>query len=214
VPAEADAGKYEFAAFVNTQVLTPLLEVGPNSIQPVEVSCFSGVMAVSTGSRAATCADTWVGTDNVIIKTPGLPSANITSRSNITWTYDPSISSNGFINYTASGSFDLAFNTPDPGCTITLSPNTFAIVNDPLTPSRLAIIDNGITPPTYSFGGSQLVDFTSTASCPDRDDVVTPFNGFLVPFAVGGGPFAADQVRLFGTSDDGAIESTWDFSRP
>jgi hypothetical protein len=43
VPEEADAGKYQFAAFVNTLVLTPLLEVAPSSIQPLEVACFSAV---------------------------------------------------------------------------------------------------------------------------------------------------------------------------
>jgi hypothetical protein len=215
VPVEADAGKYEFAAFVNTQIPTPLLEIGPNSIKPLEVQCFSGGAPAPMGSQGpAACFDTWAGTATLIAKTPGLPTANITSTSTITWTLDPSISGNGFTYYNATGSFDLAFNTPEPGCTITLSPRTFVIVKDSLTPSRLGIIDNGFTPASYGFSGSQLVNFTTTASCPGKPDVVTQFNRYFAMFASGSGPFTAGQASLTGKSDDGAIESTWDFRRP
>ena len=75
-PEAADAGNYEFAAFVNTQIQPlPWLEVEPNSVKKLEVSCFTaGVQAVGPGARmrtlatprsrpqATTCADTWVGT--------------------------------------------------------------------------------------------------------------------------------------------------------
>lgn len=76
-PEAADAGNYEFAAFVNTQIQPlPWLEVAPNSVQKVEVSCFTaGIHAVApgrpriqaasgrrAGPQATTCADTWVGT--------------------------------------------------------------------------------------------------------------------------------------------------------
>ncbi len=214
IPVEADAGKYQFAALVNTQLLTPLLEVGPNSIQAVEVSCFSaGAAAALAASAEPVCADTWIGTSSVTLKTPGSPQDNIATQSNITWTYDPSTSGNGVINYTASGSFDLSFGTTGD-CTFSLTPHTFEIVNDPLTPSRLSIIDNGVTPPIYSMLGSQMVDFTSTAACPGRADVVTDFHGFLVPIAQGTGPFSADLVELSGSADDGAVASTWNFHRP
>jgi hypothetical protein len=200
---------------VNTQIPTPLLEIGPNSIKPLEVQCFSGGAPMAVGSQAAaTCADTWAGTATLIAKTPGLPTANITYKANITWIYDPSISGNGITYYNATGSFDMAFNNPDPACTIALSPKTFTIVKDPLTPSRLGIIDNGFTPPNYAFGAGQLINFTSTYSCPGRETVVTPFNGFLAMFASGSGPFTVGQASLVGKSDDGAIESTWDFKRP
>ena len=93
VPEEADAGKYQFAAFVNTQIPTPLLEVAPSSIQPLEVACFSaGRLRLAGSTTPAVCADNWIGTSTVIIKTPGLPEANITSRANITWTFDPATS--------------------------------------------------------------------------------------------------------------------------
>lgn len=107
-----------------------------------------------------------------------------------------------------------AFNNPDPACTIALSPKTFTIVKDPLTPSRLGIINNEFTPASYGFQGSQLVNFTTTASCPGKPDVVTPFNGYLAMFASGSGPFTVGQASLVGKSDDGAIESTWEFKRP
>ncbi|MFS8087011.1 MAG: hypothetical protein ACMG6H_15365, partial [Acidobacteriota bacterium] len=173
VPVVADAGKYEFAAFVNTQIPVPLLEVSPNSIRPLEVSCFAASGLFTKGSQlglqASTCADTWVGPATYVAKTPGLPTANIATRSsNITWTYDPTISGFGATYYTPTGSFDLAINHPDD-CISALSPNTFVIVNDPLSPSRLGIFDNGFSPPTYGFGGSQLVNFTSTVSCPGKD---------------------------------------------
>ena len=76
-PEAADAGNYEFAAFVNTEIQPlPWLEVAPNSVQKVEVSCFSaGIQAIAPGQpqmqaasarrigpQATTCADTWVGT--------------------------------------------------------------------------------------------------------------------------------------------------------
>ena len=215
VPEEADAGKYQFAALVNTQIPTPLLEIAPSSLLDLEVSCFS---AASVGLAGATtmsvCADTWIGTSTVVIKTPGLPSANITSRANITWTFDQSISGNGITAYKASGNFTLSFDTPDPGCTITLAPNTFEIVEDPLAPARLSIIDNGITPPIYNLLGSQRVDFQTTAHCDGREDVLTDFNDFQVPIAIGDGPFNPDMVQLSGHTDDQVIESTWDFARP
>jgi len=214
IPVEADAGKYQFAALVNTQLVTPLLEVGPNSIQAVEVSCFSASAAALVASGATpVCTDSWIGTSSVTLKTPGSPQDNIGTQSNITWTYDPTTSGNGVINYTASGSFDLSFGSTS-GCTFTLTPHTFEIVNDPLTPSRLSIIDNGVTPPIYSMLGSQMVDFTSVASCPDRPDVTTEVRDFLVPIAQGNGPYSPDLVELVGSADDGAIASTWNFRRP
>lgn len=232
-PVVADAGKYEFAAFVNTQVLTPLLEVAPNSIQAVEVSCFpagalsatsvSGkqrLAAAADGTRVSplasnSCADTWVGTASYMVKTPGLPTANVALRSNITWTYDPTLSGGGATYYTASGTFDLAFNAPpESGCTYALSPSTFTIVNDPMTPSRLGIINDGFNPPTYGFGGGQFVNTTVTSSCPGRDPTVTEMRGLQVFYAKGNGPFAVGQARLSGTYDDATETYTWDFSRP
>ncbi len=215
VPVEADVGKYQFAALVNTKLLTPLLEVTPNSIQPLEVSCFSaGSIRLAAASTPAACVDTWIGTSTVIIKTPGVPEANITTRANITWTVDPASSGSGIINYKAAGDFTLSFDSPPEACTITLAPSTFAIVQDTLALMRLSIIDNGITPPIYTLNGSQRVSFTSTAHCPDSEDVKTDYVDLNVPLVIGNGPFTQGQVELSGHTDDQVIESTWNFMRP
>ena len=216
-PVEADAGKYEFAAFVNTQLLTPLLEIAPNSIVPVEVTCFSSVVAARIVSQGVpTCADVWTGTSTYIVSTPGVPAANFTYRSNITWIVDPTISRAGNTYYTASGTFDVEINQPDPSCTITLSPKTFAIASaDPmLPPSRLGIINNGVTPAIYAFSGSQFITTTTTTHCAGKADVVSQLTRLLVDFASGSGPFTAGQSNLSGTSNDGVIKSTWNFNRP
>lgn len=223
-PAESDAGKYEFAAFVDTQKIpVPLLEIGPNTIKPLEVSCFSAApqtagpgkaaQGARVGPLASVCADSWVGSATLVAITPGLPTANITSRSTITWTHDPAASVPGYTYYTATGgSFTLTFN--DPICTVTLTPSTFAIVPSPLTLSRLGVIDNGFVPPSYAFGASQLVDFTTTFSCPGKPDTVNEVRGFLAQFASGSGPYTPGQTQLSGTSDDGSIATTWAFNRP
>jgi hypothetical protein len=228
-PVADDAGNYEFAALVKTRIEVPLLEVAKDSVKELEVSCFgpqplAGAPAARAraqaapadgarvGPQALTCVDQWVGTATYIAKTPGLPGANITSRSSVTWTFDRT-EGGIFQIYKPSGSFDLALNDPF-GCTIELSPNTFTIVDDPLTPAKLMLIDDKFNPPTYGIGGAQLVNTTATATCPGKDPVVTEMRGFLVVYASGSGPHAPDQTRLFGSTDDAATTSIWDFSRP
>ena len=225
VPTEADAGTYEFAAFVNTQLVTPLLEVAPDSRRTVEVSCFSGGSAVAAPSATrgrsvahaaapgASCADTWAGDVTYIAKTPGLPTANIATKATITWVVDPSLSDTLSTNYRATGRFELAFNHPD-ACVSKLVPNSFAIVDDPMTPSRLTLFHNPLFPPSYGFGGAQLVNTTVTVSCPGRNDVVTELRGFLVNFAYGTGPYTTNQASLAGSIEDAATTATWNFNRP
>jgi hypothetical protein len=213
-PDEADVGVNEFAAFVKTRMPVVELEVAPDSITKLDVKCVSAasLSAAALTPAASSCNATWVGTASHRIKTPGLPAANIAATSTITWTYDKTLSGNGTAYYRASGSFDLAFNRPD-ACTTTLSPRTFAIVNDPLTPALLAISNDGVNPPTYGFGGAQFVSFTTTVSCPGEDDVVTPFSNFQAFYAKGSGPLV-DPLRLSGTFEDASEAETWDFHRP
>lgn len=212
VPVEADAGKYEFAAFVNTQLVTPLLEVAPNSIKPVEVSCFSGGASSATSAvryAASVCADSWVGTVSNILKFGGIPQYR--TRSNITWTYDPNSSEPGIIVYTASGTFDL-FRYDQIGCTYTVSPSTFTIEPNALF-ARLSIIEG--EEPIYTWGGDQQVDYTLTSFCPGweapvEDEIV----GTRVGLGNGSGPYMAGQARLTGSIDTQFQEVTWDFARP
>lgn len=118
-PEVADAGTYEFAALVETKIEVLLLEVQKDSVRPLEVSCFAAPasarpdgrmrlqQAAGQGARvqpqATTCADVWAGTSTYIGKTPGLPTANITSHATVTFTYDPTQSFPGALSYKASG---------------------------------------------------------------------------------------------------------------
>lgn len=212
VPTEADAGKYEFAAFVNTQLVTPLLEVAPNSIKPVEVSCFSGGASVATSAvrhAAPVCADTWVGTITNTLKFGGVPQYR--TRSNITWTYDPASSEPGVISYKASGTFDLLLYD-QIGCTYTASPSSFTIEPNVLS-ARLSIMEGDEA--IYTWSGSQQVDYTKTSLCPGweapvDDEIIDQ----LVGLGNGSGPYVAGQPRLSGSINTTTQEVTWDFARP
>ncbi len=232
VPALADAGKHEFAALVQTAIDVPLLEVAENSIKEVEVACFAASAqsadpgargraqaATSGGARARpqalACVDSWVGTATYIGKTPGLPNDNITSHSNVTWTYDHTEGGGlvQFLIYKPRGSFTLALNSSN-GCSFALSPSTFTIVDDPLTPAKLVLMDNPLTGPTYGIGGAQLVDTTVTASCPGKSDTISELRGFQVIYAQGSGPYVNGQTTLSGSIEDAATTASWSFSRP
>ena len=57
--AAEDVGQYEFAAFVNTMITPlPLLEINPESIKRVEVSCFTAGAPAAGKSRARAMAAT------------------------------------------------------------------------------------------------------------------------------------------------------------
>ena len=213
VPTEADAGKYEFAAFVNTQLPTPLLEVAPNSIKPVEASCFSGGSSRGRSAvrhaAAAVCADTWVGTVTHTLKFGGVP--QYTTTSSITWTYDPTSSEPGVIAYTASGSFDLVLHD-QIGCAYSASPNTFAIQPNALF-AKLSIIEG--EEPIYTWSGSQQVSYTKTSMCPGWDHPVDDaIVDQLVGLGNGSGPYVAGQARLTGSINTSTLEVAWDFARP
>ncbi|MEZ4457498.1 MAG: hypothetical protein R2882_13270, partial [Gemmatimonadales bacterium] len=172
------------------------------------------LMALRAGTAAPVCRDEWTGTSSYRIKTPGQSASYVAATATITWEYDPAASAPGVTAYRASGTFDLEFGTPAAGCTITLSPRSFAIAANPLTTQNLWIYDTGAAPPTYTFLGSQMVTTTSTYSCPGKEDVVTHLDGLLVSFGPGGGTFAPGQSVLSGATDDGAIETAWHFARP
>ena len=231
VPVEADAGTYEFAALVKTQLdPLPLLEVAIDSVKQVEVSCFSsGLLSASAGVRARaqatradgsrvkpqalSCQNVWVGTASVVARTPGAPpSDNITSTSNIAWKPDR-VEGDTPIYAPSGGSFTLAFNFTSQGCTTSLSPSTFMINKFRDAGSRLFISTIPFMPPTYSISGRQFVDFTSTVSCPGKSDVVSELKNYLVDYASGSGPLI-DKARLSGSYEDLQFTNKWDFALP
>ena len=225
-PETADAGKYEFAAFVNTDqnIPVPLLEVKLNSIQPLEVSCFGGPPAMQGAPRMqalgqrvrldTVCADSWAGTASLVARTPGTPPEdNITATANIVWTFDR-VDPGGNIVYKASGSFELAFNFTSTGCTTTLAPNRFEITSGPDSQSSLIISPkNPLIPQTYFIRGRQLVDFTATTVCPGEPTKVSEVKGYLADFATGTGPYT-EQTTLSGSYEDLQFTYAWNFSRP
>ncbi|WP_309573082.1 hypothetical protein, partial [Deinococcus sp.] len=211
-PTEADVGINEFAAFVKTRMPVVELEIAPNSITKVDVKCFSAgsLRVVALTPAAASCTDSWVGTASVVSRYPVFLTDDMTVTSRVTWTYDAAK-----LHYTPSGSFDLAFGpTPAENCTSSITPSTFTIVNDPARgESRLQIIDDQFNPPSYLITGGQFVDFTRSLSCPGKPVKVTAVKGFLLMYAGGSGLYTG-QTRLSGSTDDGLVKSSWDFSRP
>jgi hypothetical protein len=183
-PVAADAGKYEFAAFVNTQILVPRLEVAPNSIRPVEVSCFgaSGRSAEGMGSglEASTCADTWGGTAQTgdAAYGPDQTEATLTLKVDTRVdTGDPAI-----VAYYAEGTVKVTNPAVESGgCT--LSPTEFTIDRDTgsNTPghegeSNQFFVDYGKIPATFTGGGNIMV--TQTVSCPKIPSTTTTTFGY------------------------------------
>ena len=172
-PVLADAGKYEFAAFVNTQIQPlPWLEVAPNSVQALEVSCFSagptavtprsGIQRVADAARAQpqgnACVDTWAGTAS---NTNG----SYIATANVTWYVDPNAQgSPSTVRYIAEGYVDIALLGYAPGCVS--SPTRFTFDrNDPMSVTNLSVnIDS--SPPSY--GGSGGLTAKITVTCPNN----------------------------------------------
>jgi hypothetical protein len=190
VTEPADAGKYEFAAFVNTQVLTPWLEIAPNSIQTVEVSCFSaGALAVNARARALsakgtqvapaalTCADTWVGTTSSGDAAYGPNQTQAT----LTLKVDTRVTGNGpgQVFYYAEGTVKVNGRVTDLNgvhCEylpfeITIDRDTGSNTPGHGAESNQFVVNYGVDPPTA--GGSGIVMGTQTVVCPGFTHTVT-----------------------------------------
>jgi hypothetical protein len=222
-PTNSDVGNYQIAAFVNTQLPVPWLEVMPNSIQNLEVTCpFSG--GTRLGTLASTCTDTWVGTETfATVDDPG-GTVFFDLTSNITWTYDP-VQSNQTNNlvafYTPSGTFDITSWKPSSGCTGDVSPKHFTIDSstDPTAQNYgyLSIYDSPSLPPesmVYKMNGSMWVNVTFTQTCPPPTGTVSSTYFLPVRYADGQSPFTPGQTRLTGSSADNFYSFNWDFTRP
>ncbi|HEY2559213.1 MAG TPA: Ig-like domain-containing protein [Caldimonas sp.] len=182
-PEAADAGTYEFAAFVNTEIQPlPWLEVGPNSIQKLEVSCFSAAPgAVGPGARAGiqsaprsgrlatTCADTWVGntTSGDAAYGPNQTEAQLTLK------VDDRVTGQGpgQVFYYAEGTLKVNLRVTDlNGVHCEWLPFQIAINRDTgsNTPghggeSNQFVVDYSQTPPTA--GGAGVATGTQTIVC-------------------------------------------------
>lgn len=208
-PTEADAGKYEFAAFVNTQLVTPLLEVGPNSIQPLEVSCFSGGSARGASSlrTGPTCSDTWIGTATYT----GGAGQTYTTSSQITFTYDAEHSQSGEIWYVGSGSFDLEVFSPS--CTVdSWTPRHFTFGPD-WRFAQLVIYEGD--EPSYGWSATETVSYSVTVShCNGTDSPPQTLDFPDTPIYLGSGTgsYTPGQATLSGPGSVPGVN--WTFSRP
>lgn len=168
-PTAADAGKYEFAAFVNTQVAVPMLEVAANSIKKVEVTCFSEGSRATTARaqpHAPTCSATYIGSADG--ERFGIDRFN----ASITWELDrermadPARPSS-LIFYKPKGSVNVEFIVyTDLGCTVT--PRDF----NRFTAASMLTVDYAQSPPAYGFGLYVAEDLT--INCPGNAPFLIP----------------------------------------
>jgi hypothetical protein len=206
-PTLADAGKYQFAAFVSTEIPVPLLEVAPNSIQNLEVGCYSAGGA-RIGTQASICTDTWVGTYSRKTESSDVGLVEQVN-SNITWTVDPSQSTGTFIVYKPSGSFDLKIGAQVPGCTAQISPSTFTI--DPASGFLAITAGSDTLPGTFNFGTRQGVSYTETVTCPGQNPMTLPIQG-SIDYGSGTGPFMNGQLSLSGSNSTQVGSTTVTYS--
>ncbi|MEP7294991.1 MAG: hypothetical protein ABI702_02300 [Burkholderiales bacterium] len=180
----SDVGNYQFAAFVNTQIPTPLLEVAPNSIQSVEVSCFSAAAQAGKASalralpgQAAICADTWVGTTTSgdAAYGPNQTEARLTLK------VDDRVTGlgPGQVFYYAEGTVKVNGRVTDLNgihCEylpfeITIDRNTGSDTPGHGAESNQFVVNYGVDPPTA--GGSGIVTGTQTVVCPGYTSTIT-----------------------------------------
>jgi hypothetical protein len=224
VPEIGDLGDHEFAAFVNTQVLTPLLEVAPSSVKAVAVSCFGATalatgsdrqtrQSVSSGARIAslpaTCADTWVGT----AATGSIPGGPNHTEATLTLKFNDRITGSGpdQVFYYAEGTVKVKLGPGWPaGCTI--SPTQIAITRETGGPgssleSNQFVVDYSTTPPTVGGGGQ--VSALTTISCPSSTS--TSMTAHTFAHIPAGTPLSADGSSFEGTNPP---FFTFSFRRP
>jgi hypothetical protein len=217
-PEGLDAGENEFAAFVNTQIPTPLLEVQP--VQKVTVSCFGPQGAASRRVRAAAargrvtasetnvCADTWVGTWS------GVQNGLQQIDSSMTWVLDDERMADPNrpplqVFYRATGTVDFRLTVyADAGCTV--SPTSFSPDPPGLTSTNSLVVNYTTTPATYAMSGIQAL--TVTISCPEADPLEVPTS--LVWFN-GVGTVSEDGLTISGSvSVPNVGGSSWLLRRP
>ena len=204
-PVAADAGKYEFAAFVETQIPVPKLEVAPNSIQPVEVSCFgaSGLSAngMASGLQASTCADVWHGSAESTYTVPG-GGYKITGEG-LTWTPVLSDAVRTIYKLTAG---TVTYEYRETGCTTSVDPPSVTYDETSHTAASELEITWGDDPVMFSGSAAIAWAATVTIDCPGEDTL-------SYPTFVGNQFFRAERTVLTGDvrADNYNLMGAWDF---
>jgi hypothetical protein len=198
-PTVDDLGTTEFAAFVYTEFPVPGLEVAPNSIAKVLVSCFSaaprGVARVV--GAANTCADEWQGTATFF--QPGMIQIEVVA----TWRRDPASTDPGRVDYIATGVATVKWlDYENKGCSVT--PTVF-----PFTSSGGLTVEYSDDPPSYGFLAA--IPLPVTVTC-DGMSLDVPHSGLWL---VGSGRVSANGTQIRGRNDAGdGIFWDWSFGRP
>lgn len=224
VPSSTDdLGKADYAAFVDTKLLPeglgPLLEISVNSIQTVEVGCFSSSSARSaqslrgpriqaTPQTAATCADQWDGTVHF---DDGANYGDV----NITFSRNPTFDDGTPTDesYVGQGHGTFHVHSDDIlGCTV--EPTSFDFApGSPAIDSNL-FVAYGPTPASFSLTSRAQIPITET--CPNsgggppfvshRTVTVTWFGGI-------GGDVSPDGTTIQNSSPFGPGKPSFQFTR-
>jgi hypothetical protein len=220
-PTTADVGKNYFAAFVNTQLPTPHLEIAANTVKEVDVGCFSAAGAQSAArpdrlqalaggvkptagprfvtAAANTCADAWTGGGSY------LDPDRIQVDVDVTWQRDTNVPETlGDVHYFGQGTAVVDFiDYESAGCSV--SPTTFSLEPD----LNQLVVVYAFDPPQYSGGGGFFG--TTTVSCPGED----PYDAGVSAFWFDGeGEVSADGVTIQGSNSSGPATWWWNFQRP
>ena len=231
--SEADLGKYDYAAFVNTQIPTPLLEIAPNSIQPVEVSCFTaGPVSLrakpTAGAKqiaplALTCEAAWVGTIKQVVSSVVNPggTTTITTVANVTFEFDKVAAADvqpGEVPFKlrdGTFTYDMRFESSgrNPPCR-TIETGGGALPLDPYQPFVPAGTSANLSvfPATSQYGGTGLsvVTITTTSNCNDSNVDITTVDPIRTVFwwtDSAGGETSADglSIRRAFTAPNGVL---------
>jgi hypothetical protein len=216
-----DLGKADYAAFVDTSLLPqglgPVLEIAPNSIQTVEIGCFSSGSAPSTQSlrgakiqatsqdAGGTCADQWSGTVHF---DDGAEYGDV----NITFSRDPNYNDGTPSDESYIGQGHGTFHShlyDNLGCTI--DPTTFDFDASSTAISSNLWVAYGLTPAPFSLTGKAQVQITVTCPGPSGGGPivshVTVFPNFLPGL---GGNVSPDGTTIQGSSPPGG-PGQWSF---
>jgi hypothetical protein len=226
-PAAADLGENEFAAFVDTKFPVPVLEVEPDSIRKVTVSCFSvappapasasaGRQFVLATTAAATgiCRD-WAGTSTV-----QYDDANtfLELQANVAWIYDrPGTVLELQPNYYPTGTVTITKYT-DKRCgrEYLFSPRSWTMdVNDDDGPDGIMSLDYTETVPTVSFSGGTTWLGRLTTVCDDTPITIDNqlLGGFWLLTPTPLPTISPDGLTIQGSYTDGEITVTYRFTR-
>lgn len=216
-----DLGKADYAAFVDTKLLPqglgPLLEIAPNSIQTVEVGCFSSGSAQSTQSlrgakiqathrdASGTCADQWSGTVHF---DDGANYGDV----NITFSRDPNFNDGTPSDESYVGQGHGTFhNHADDNLGCTVEPTTFDFDASSTAISSALWVGYGSTPAAFALTSRAQIQITVTCPNPAGPGPIVSHRTVFPSFLPGlGGNVSPDGTTIQGSSPPGG-PGHWSF---